>query len=378
MKSTYIPERDLEALRAVLSAYTSEERFQAILVWACDDNAYDVNQLSALLRTLPKTVFGGTYPALLYNGHKKAFGTLVIGIEKAVRSAVFKNISQNEESVCEQLRAFSKGLTYNRTVLLAFDGLSGGVDWFKEQLFDEMGLVFNYLGGGAGSLSFEQKPCVYTNEGVLEDAAALLYIDSLSGIGVAHGWHPITEEIKVSRADQNTVYELNGKPALEVYSDKIERISNILVTPDNFFDVAKAFPFGIAKMSQEMIVRDPIAVGTDGSIKCIAQVPQNVFVHILNGSNRSLINGAIQARKNAADDFYKKKGFDGTSGRCFAMVVDCVSRALFLGDAYDAEIKALSDGVPVIGLLSLGEIANTGRAYLELYNKTVVVSYLEV
>ncbi len=378
MKSTYIPECSLEALRAELGVYTSEKRFQAIMVWACDDNAYDAEELSALLRSLPLPVFGGSYPALLYEGRKRQFGTLVIGIEKAVRSAIFKNISQNEEVICEQLRAFSKGLTYNHTVLLAFDGLSGGVDWFKEQLFDELGLVFNYLGGGAGSLSFEQKPCVYSNEGVLEDAAALLYIDSLSGIGVAHGWHPITEEIKVSRACENTVYELNGKPALEVYSDKIERISNIEVTTDNFFDVAKAFPFGIAKMSQEMIVRDPIAVGADGSIRCIAQMPQNVFVHILNGSNRSLINGAIQARKSASDDFYKKKGFDEANGECFAMVVDCVSRALFLGDAYDAEIEALSDGIPVVGLLTLGEIANTGRAYLEIYNKTVVVSYLEV
>ena len=58
-------------------------------------------------------------------------------------------------------------------------------------------------------------------------------------------------------------------------------------------------------------------------------------------------------------------------------LIDCISRALFLGDDFIDEIKAVSEAnTPMIGALSLGEIANNGREYLEFYNKTCVVGML--
>lgn len=59
------------------------------------------------------------------------------------------------------------------------------------------------------------------------------------------------------------------------------------------------------------------------------------------------------------------------------LLIDCISRALFLEDEFDREIEAVyQENVPLIGALSMGEIANNGKDYLELYNKTCVVGIL--
>ncbi|WP_459939537.1 hypothetical protein [Desulfonatronum parangueonense] len=53
-----------------------------------------------------------------------------------------------------------------------------------------------------------------------------------------------------------------------------------------------------------------------------------------------------------------------------------MSRVLFLEHNFDKELAAVEREMPLVGALTLGEIANTGDAYLEFYNKTSVVGIL--
>ena len=55
--------------------------------------------------------------------------------------------------------------------------------------------------------------------------------------------------------------------------------------------------------------------------------------------------------------------------------MDCISRVLFLEGDFDLEMKAARiPDLPMVGVLSIGEIANSGQDYLEFYNKTAVVA----
>jgi hypothetical protein len=104
---------------------------------------------------------------------------------------------------------------------------------------------------------------------------------------------------------------------------------------------------------------------------CVGEVPVGSFVHILEGQAAQIVAASRTANARAADALAPSRTPQ------LRFVVDCISRTLFLGEGFSAELEALDDGrIPLIGVLTLGEIANSGRDFLELYNKTVVVGLL--
>jgi hypothetical protein len=85
-----------------------------------------------------------------------------------------------------------------------------------------------------------------------------------------------------------------------------------------------------------------------------------------------LVNAAGEALQLA------KEAFQGTSTDQTTLFMDCISRVLFLEEEFHQELHAVyKEGSPLLGALTLGEIANSGREYLEFYNKTAVVAVLE-
>jgi hypothetical protein len=60
-----------------------------------------------------------------------------------------------------------------------------------------------------------------------------------------------------------------------------------------------------------------------------------------------------------------------------ALTIDCISRGLLLGEGLKAELEALTvPGLPQVGALTIGEIANNGFEFLEFHNKTTVLALL--
>jgi hypothetical protein len=142
------------------------------------------------------------------------------------------------------------------------------------------------------------------------------------------------------------------------------------VEVEHFFDVAKGFPFGIRKLDSEVIVRDPLFLTPAGELVCVGEVPEGAFVHVLRGDAARLIDAARSARDLA------QQSFPAAHIPQFRFVIDCISRSLFLGDRFGEELAAIDDGLPMVGALTLGEIANSGRDFLEFYNKTAVVGLI--
>jgi len=239
-----------------------------------------------------------------------------------------------------------------------------------------MGVSANYIGGGSGSMSFEKKHVVISNRGVLKDAATLALLDIPSGIGVGHGWHIISEPIKVTEVKGNEIISINWENAYDLYKDTIEGISNVSFDKNDFFEIARNYPLGISKMDSDMIVRDPIAVNKNESIVFAGEIPRNSFVHILGGDIKSLVEGTIYAKKIAEKSFLDLHKRAISSNR-LVLFIDCISRAMFLKNAFKCEIQAVNE-INAVGALTIGEIANTRKSYLELYNKTSVIGLLEV
>ncbi|TWI68598.1 FIST-like protein [Desulfobotulus alkaliphilus] len=348
----------------------SDPRVKALLILACDANGWKKEEVDPWLTDLGKPVFGGIFPQIIAEGKNLEKGTLIAGLSHPAEPFVLKGISRPGTNLEDELESLLEGRDFSDSTLFVFvDGMARRIGQLVEGLFNTLGLAPRYIGGGAGSLSFNRKPCIISAEGLLTDAVVLAHSKVASGIGVAHGWHPISEAIKVTEASHNRILSLNWQPAFQVYRSIIEKHGNVSFDKADFFDIAKAYPLGIARMDAEMVVRDPIFTEYDALI-CVGEVPEGSYIHVLSGDMDSLIKGALEAREAAM------AGYQGREKNPVLFFMDCISRVLFMGPDFQKEIAAVEQGTFTFGALSLGEIANTGEAFLEFYNKTAVAGFM--
>lgn len=374
MKACFDPTGSIAGFADLLAQFDEDPEVGSIVVFACDENAFTPADCSLLLQRLSKPVAGGLFPQIIVGSEHYGRGTVMIGLPCEVRCTVIKNISDPEQDLVGAVEGILvPGREEKTTVVVLVDGFAARISALIDALFENFGLLPNYLGGGAGSLSLKQMPCVMTPEGLLEDAAIIVDTGLTGGIGVAHGWEVISDPIKVTASDRNTILELNYRPAFDVYREVVEPRAGEPLIAEDFFRVAKGFPFGLRKMGSEVVVRDPLMVGQNGSLVCVGEVPVNAFVHILQGETERLIAAARKA-SGLAEQALKAQGGQ-RQGRIF---MDCISRVLFMEDRFAEELAEVDDGLPMVGALTLGEIANSGQDYLEFYNKTAVVGLFDL
>lgn len=360
----------LEGFAATIARVAAQPDIQSLLVLAADGNGHTPANTDPILRGIGTPLYGGVFPALVSGREHFTRGTIVIGTKRAARATVVRGLSDTARPLGPQIADAIRADSAHTLLFVFVDGFARRIAGLVRGLFEEFGVENNFIGGGCGSLSMQQKPCLLTNDGMLQDAALLLQLDWPSGVGVAHGWDIISEPLKVTSAEHTTVKALNYEPAIDVYRRIVEPVAGCPIAVDHFFDVSKGFPFGIRKLDSEVIVRDPLFLTPAGELVCVGEVPEGAFVHILRGEASRLVGAARTARDLARREFPV-----GRTPR-FRFVIDCISRSLFLGDGFGDELAAIDDGLPMVGALTLGEIANSGREFLEFYNKTAVVGLI--
>lgn len=344
---------------------------KSLLILSCDGNGFEEQSLSPLLRTIPIPIIGGIFPLVLHEQEQMERGTVVLALDTPSEVHYIDGLSDPEadyETILDETIGDDDDI---RTLILFVDGLSTRIGAFIDSLYTIFGLEMNYVGGGAGSLTLKKKPCIITNTGLQMDGVILATYPMASGVGVSHGWQTVSGPYKVTKAEHNVVKSLDWRPALEVYREAVEEHGGGRFDTNNFFEIAKAYPFGIARMESERVVRDILTLNDEGHLECVAEVPEGEYVDILNGNTDDLINAAGQAHDKAMADFPAEK----MGAQLF---MDCISRVLFMQKDFAREVAAAtSTSVPSVGACTIGEIANSGNDYLEFYNKTAVVAYLE-
>ncbi|GAB6057261.1 FIST signal transduction protein [Desulfonatronum parangueonense] len=301
MQVHFLQDPDSESLGRLIRQVSEQDQIRSLLILACDADDLKAEQLDPFLRDVPLPLFGGIFPQILHGSRKLERGALVVGLRAPVVSGVITGLSDPNADFTAQIQnLFGDRHLTDKTMFVFVDGLSTRITDLVDALFNNLGLLPNYIGGGAGSLSFRQSPCLFTNQGLLQDAVVLALADSTSSIGVAHGWTPISEAFKVTQSERNTVISLNWRPAFEVYREVVEAHSGRSFAEESFFDLAKSYPLGIAKLDAEMIVRDPIILD-ETRIVCVGEVAEGSHAHILSGNIDSLVAGAARARDLAEE-----------------------------------------------------------------------------
>ncbi len=366
------PVGSLENLEQMIAGAASSPGVSGLMILACDANGFTPDAIDPILGRAPVAVFGGVFPSIIYGKELLERGSLVIGLPGVLETRFIHGLSDSEidYEACLELKSHCPPSAL--TMMVFVDGFARRVGAFVDALFNVFGLQMNYIGGGAGSSSMESKPCLFTNRGMLADGVVLALLELGSGVGVSHGWKPLSGPYQVTSSHLNTIQTLEWKPALDVYRQIVEQDSEMTLDDSNFFTISRSYPFGISRLESEYVARDILRPGPDRSLVCIGEVPQGAFVYILKGDKASL--GGVAG--NALDLAVKAFPVDREVGLQFFMV--CFSKSQFLGEGFRGELEALRrKDMPLIGACTVGEIANCGTEFLEYYTKTAVVAVLE-
>lgn len=360
------PEGSVPGLAAMLEEMAAAPDVGLVVVLAGEDNGFEPAALDPLLQTFPLPLAGGVFPKVIHDDVCASRGTVVLGLQAQAQVLTLTAISDASRAAEREILFSELNPVPKSTLLMFVDGLNPGSDAVLDSVFNCLGLEIHYVGAAAGSSTFQPLPCVFSNRGLLRDAAVVALLAASSGVGVAHGWEAVGEGLKVTEAEGNRIISLDWQLPLDAYRAQVEAQTPLRFAELGFGGVAQRAPFGISRLDCEMVARAPL-LDASGQLVCAGGVPQGSFVYVLRGSEASLLQAAAAARTQAL------AAQRDAAEREPMVLIDCISRACFLGERFGGELATVRQGHPLVGMLSLGEIANTGRDFLEFFNCTAVV-----
>jgi len=311
---------------------------------------------------------GGIFPGVIYGDKHYDEGAVIVVLPVLEKPFLIKGLDTHKFILPDFGQKIKCPPHKKYTAIILVDGWASFISHFLSEIFNQLGNSIRYFGGGAGVLGGRNKPCLFTPEGQFRNSALVIFTALESTLGVRHGWKRCVGPIVATNTRNHIISELNWVNALEVYLGSMESHCGEKITTRDFPRVSMKYPFGMYKEGSEDVVREPIAVNKKGELICAGEVPENTALYILHGEKESL----LQAAEQAARDCIKGKRKE----ILYYLVADCVSRSIFLGDEFREELEVVKNIIrpgSLHGILSIGEIASHGEAYLEFFNKTIVV-----
>jgi hypothetical protein len=349
---------------------------EIVLILFGEDDHPDIPSLIEELNRNRIRFCGGIFPGIVHGTAYSSRGALILTLPSRHGPFLIPDLDTRADGIPDLYSIIANEPDRHQTAIIFLDGLAAGITSFLSEIFHQLGDSVHYLGAGAGSITLKQGPSVFSTEGCISGGAVVVIADLLSRLEVRHGWEYLTGPFVATKTHDNVLVELNWRSAFDVYRQALEDCAGMEITSETFFEIAKAHPFGMIRGESEYIVRDPISVDEDGAITCVGEIPENTVLSILKGNNRSLIDVAASAAKACSGD-------TGEGLRlCFG--VDCISRVLFLEDAFASELDVIAidigscrEEIDLVGVLGLGEISSSGEGFLEFFNKTTVIGALK-
>ncbi len=229
-------------------------------------------------------------------------------------------------------------------------------------------------GGLAGDGGAFQRTLVLNDHGV--DNAGVVGIGFYGaavriGYGLYGGWEPFGPVRRVTRSQDNLLFELDGEPALNVYQRYLGDYAKDLPAS------GLLFPFEMldGDHSRLGLIRTILGINeADGSLVLAGDIDPNGFLRLMHASTEALVNGAETAAKTT-------RRMVESCGAGLAVLISCVGRKLVMGDHVDEEVEvvaqALAGGTVITGFYSYGEISPISASTdCKLHNQTMTITFI--
>lgn len=239
---------------------------------------------------------------------------------------------------------------------------------FRSKLPEDVVLSGGLAGDGG---AFSQSYTLSDNGISDQQIVALGFTSSHSKLshGSFGGWQPFGPARKVTRAEGNILFELDGEPALDIYKRYLG-------------DYAKDLPGSGLLFPFEMLGEDHSAIGlirtilgideNNNSLILAGDIIQNGYLRLMHASTDALVDGA-QAAAEQTDR--------NPDHQSLALLVSCIGRKLVMGGRVDEEVEAVADVLgkqaQVTGFYSNGEISPLFEGTeCKLHNQTMTITHI--
>ncbi len=187
------------------------------------------------------------------------------------------------------------------------------------------------------------------------------------GHGSAGGWDVFGPERRITCSRENVLYELDGKPALDLYKRYLGADAERLPGSALLFPL-KVFP---PDRPDEALTRTIVAIDEQERTMTFAgDMPEGFSAQLMRGNFDRLVEGAADAAHQAAVP---------VNGDQVAVLVSCIGRKLLLGQRICEEVEAVQHvfggGTALTGFYSYGEVSPHGATHCaELHNQTMTIT----
>ena len=325
---------------------------------AINDKAFISTLLSELTLLLPNAVIiGSTTDGEIMNGK--------VSLDKVVLSfSQFDNTTLQATAVEHTLNGYNSGqylanalITDDTKLLIAFvDGLHTNGEEFLNGIASVNDDVI-VAGGHAGDNSNFIETLVFTKDHIFTHGAVAVSLDSDHlhiHTDYSFNWHPIGNELTITKAEGNHVYTIDGKTAIDTYTHYLgEELSKGLP------GIGIEFPL-IVNRNGEDISRAAIGKENDGSLIVGGNLYTGEKVRIGYGNSKEILKKS-------------KKILSSTSQKPSEVIFiySCMTRRHFMGDEIESEVLPLQQIAPVSGFFTYGEFFTSNKKHL--FNQTMTL-----
>ncbi len=351
----------------------------ALIIFA--SSRYDYTELLQAVNTLcrPKIMVGsssageftssahgqGSVSAVAFRSSELQF---TAGVGHGLRS----DRSAAARELVSSLHGMSASKYLYRSALVLADALAGHADALVEELTTLTAGTYKFFGGGAGDdAQFSSTHVFYGTEAIADAVVALEILSNKPiGIGVSNGWQPATPAMRVTESEGMRLIGVNAAPAVEMFEEHARLTGQV-------FDRVDPLPFFLhnvlgIRADDGYYLRVPLAVNSDGSIQCAADIPVGASLHIMSIGSSSAAEAAATAARSAI------RQLNGHQPKV-ALFFDCVATRLRLGKEFGAELDTVQKEIgkaKYVGFNTYGQVARAEGEFSGFHNCTAVVCIL--
>lgn len=350
-----------------------------VLIFAAPEFITDPRPIQELAQFYKKSkVIGCSSAGEIYgpNITDHSISVAVVQFEKTPIKIAAKKIQNMDESFVAGKEILSS-LANNelRGVFILSDGLkvngSELVRGFNSAKKKEVIITGGLAGDGS---QFKKTWTVLNGEIITDNIVAVgFYGDHIKiGHGSRGGWDIFGPERRVTRAEKNVLFELDGKPALALYKEYLgDKAEGLPAT-------GLLFPLAIRKDvdHKKQLVRTILAVDEKNqSLTFAGDIPEGYLARLMRANFDRIINGATEASQLTLSNH---PNLSKNPDALLLIAISCVGRRLLLGERTEEEtettLELFPKGTQQVGFYSYGELSPFATGTCDLHNQTMTLT----